>query len=56
MLADFLTKLVPRPSLLCSLLPVGLLQLEERGGVEIKKFLVSSSHNNSVDIQVEALR
>jgi hypothetical protein len=35
MLADFLTKSIPRPALLCSLAVVGLLRLEERGGVEV---------------------
>jgi hypothetical protein len=35
MLADFLTKAVPRPALIKSLAALGLLRLEGRGGVEI---------------------
>jgi hypothetical protein len=35
MLANFLTKSIPRPALLCSLVQVGLLRLEERGGVKL---------------------
>jgi hypothetical protein len=34
MLPDFLTIAVPRPALLSSLLKVGLLHLEEKGGVK----------------------
>jgi hypothetical protein len=35
MLADFLTKSIPLPALLRSLVDIGLLRLEERGGVEV---------------------
>ena len=35
MLADFLTKSIPCPALLCLLAVVGLLRLEEKGGVEV---------------------
>jgi hypothetical protein len=35
MLADFLTKAVPRPALVKSLLALGLFRLEVRGGVEV---------------------